>query len=165
MLKVWISQKLGCRESDIDKLYNSKTALEFLMVWSLFETHCFGTFMKKDFIEEYSKKFCSDILIETLDEEFIHFYKRYQNKNYYRNLKHKENFTVADNLLRKPVKDSSGEEKLSFLIYVVYRYRNNMFHGNKRLDSWLSYKTQINYCVNVMTKVIDNHVKKELEIA
>lgn len=165
MVKKWLSQKLECNEQDIEYLYNSKSALEFLMVWSLFETQCFGRFLKKNNIVTYAEKYYDNNLLEFLEQEFNHFYNRYQNEGRYRHLKHGDKFDFIDNLLKKPVDEFNNKERLSFLIYVVYRYRNNMFHGNKSLDSWLSYKKQINLCINIMIKIIDNHVEKNLEIA
>ena len=40
------------------------------------------------------------------------------------------------------------------LLVVVYRFRNNIFHGNKGVDSWLQYRPQIEKCTNVMQHLI-----------
>ena len=74
---------------------------------------------------------------------------------------HNDHFALADSVIKKSIDELNNEQKLSFLIYVVYRYRNNMFHGNKKLDSWLFYKNQINYCIQIMISLIDNHIKGE----
>lgn len=56
---------------------------------------------------------------------------------------------------------ANDEQKLKFLLYVVFRYRNNMFHGNKCLSSWLKYKIEINHCIKVMINSIDYLKNKE----
>ena len=40
------------------------------------------------------------------------------------------------------------------VVVVVYRFRNNMFHGNKGVASWLRYREQIALCVLAMQEFI-----------
>ena len=101
-----------------------------------------------------------------LEEEILHFHERYQDKRKYRNLKHKDpDYQVANSVLSKEISEVSGEDQIAFLIYVIYRYRNNMFHGNKRLDSWIQYRQQIEYCTNAMIKIIDAELSTIQDIA
>jgi hypothetical protein len=52
---------------------------------------------------------------------------------------------------------SLGPHDLVFLVALVtYRYRNNMFHGNKGVRSWLQYKTQIGLCTNVVQSFVSH---------
>jgi hypothetical protein len=37
-VKEWLSKELKCRLNHIEDLYNNKTAIEFLFVWSRFES-------------------------------------------------------------------------------------------------------------------------------
>ena len=57
--------------------------------------------------------------------------------------------------LSKSSEYNTEEDRLSFLIYVIYRYRKNMFHGNKSLDSWLGYEEQITNCINSMITIMN----------
>lgn len=134
-------------------------------MWSIFETQCFKCFFKKNDIKKYAEKNCNDTLLGFLKEEFKYFYDRYQDKKLYRHLKHEEKFKLIDNLLIKSIGDISNVERFMFLLYVVYRYRNNIFHGNKSLGNWLNYETEMEYCINIMTKITDNHVERNSKIA
>lgn len=49
------------------------------------------------------------------------------------------------------------------MTYIVYRYRNNMFHGNKGLESWLQFEEQIKDCITVMKKLTVLPDKKDGE--
>lgn len=143
-------------------LKSSKTASEFLFVWARFESGCFkGSLQVKEilaFVEEYQELICEKLLIEELN----YFHKRYHNcKDYYRHLKHKESnsgeVVVISNrvVANSHLKAVSKKDKLVFLIYLLYRYRNNMFHGNKRLSTWLKYDKEIRYCIHSMIKISD----------
>ena len=56
-------------------------------------------------------------------------------------------------ILKKEFEKISAEEKIYFLVYIVYRYRNNMFHGTKGLESWIRYKSEIERCIDIMMKL------------
>ena len=49
----------------------------------------------------------------------------------------------------------SDEDKLCLLLIVTFRYRNNIFHGNKHIEDWLDFSKQIEYCVEFMMQLID----------
>ena len=61
--------------------------------------------------------------------------------------------------------DLSDEEKLVLMIYVVYRYRNNIFHGNKGIESWSHYTSQIELYLDFMMSILDCAEKHKGEIA
>ena len=57
-------------------------------------------------------------------------------------------------LIKKSFTELSTADKLFFLVFVVYRYRNNIFHGNKGVQSWLQYRDQIRRCTQVMQALV-----------
>ena len=64
-------------------------------------------------------------------------------------------------LLKKPLDKLSNCEKVFLIVVVVFRYRNNIFHGSKRVESWLQYEKQIKYCIQIMQCLITHAIKKE----
>ena len=48
----------------------------------------------------------------------------------------------------------SESDMIFMLVFVIYRFRNNIFHGNKGVGSWLQYKEQIKWCFTVMQLLI-----------
>jgi len=62
-------------------------------------------------------------------------------------------------ILTKDISNLKPDEVIFFLVLVVYRYRNNIFHGNKGVESWLQFKDQIEYCIRIMQILIDTAKK------
>ena len=48
----------------------------------------------------------------------------------------------------------SDYQRIFMLLFVVFRFRCNIFHGNKGVESWLKYKEQIRFCIEVMQSLI-----------
>jgi len=67
-------------------------------------------------------------------------------------------------ILSKDFEVLSADEIAFFTIFVVYRYRNNIFHGNKGVASWLKFQDQIKLCIKVMQTLI-SFVVEELKKA
>lgn len=160
--KEWLAKALKIEnKEDIEKLYNTEFAMNFLLVWTIFERINFDKFVKFEKIKDFSKR--SFEMDDELEEIFKNFHSRYQEKEKRRQLCHKtkcknkkcNSFSECEfkNLCNKEYKDIEKNEKIYFLTYIVYRYRNNMFHGSKGLESWLQFKEQIKDCITVMKKL------------
>ena len=68
-------------------------------------------------------------------------------------------------ILRKnDFKDVTTQEKISLLLFVIYRYRNNIFHGAKSIDQWSQYTDQINDCLIGMMNIADCMKKHNIVI-
>lgn len=128
--------------------------MDFLLAWSVFESECFGKSLSLKKIEKmsippnYDGKFNKE-----LDSLFHHFHQRYQDSKLRSNLVHKDKCNWFDSLLNDAINNISSCDKLKFPIYVTYRFRNNMFHGNKGLKSWMNYQTEIEYCTQIMIQI------------
>jgi hypothetical protein len=148
----WLASYLKQEESEIGVLLKSELATRFLMVWSMFESKCFGGFMKVKDINNYAKQVTGEnnFDIKYFSNALVHFHKRYQNKKLYKNLMHEQKSEEMDKILKKDLSSLSQDESIFFLLFVVYRYRNNIFHGNKGVNSWLKFEKQIEYCIEVM---------------
>ena len=152
----WVANYLVQDAHEVARLIHDKTTIHFLVAWSLFETSCFGGEAGVNKFETFArtfidaKKFQSSDLMDTTN----HFHNRYQDKKLYRNLMHKQKSQQLESIRQKDFKSLSGYEIVYFVIFVVYRYRNNIFHGNKSVRSWLNFKPQIKWCIEVMQTFI-----------
>lgn len=45
-------------------------------------------------------------------------------------------------------------ESICLVVVVVYRFKNNIFHGKKKVDSWMRYGEQIRLCTEFMQHFI-----------
>lgn len=152
--KNWIAEYLDTEKNEIETYFKNNDVTGFLIIWTIFEQSLFNGFLKKNQLKPFSRKNKS-LLNETLEKHFSHFHDRYQNKKRYSNLRHKDIYKEIDNILSEDKTSVAKEDKLLFLLYVVYRYRNNIFHGSKGVTSWLRYKIQIEKCIETMTILID----------
>jgi hypothetical protein len=129
----WFADYLQQDQQQVGRLLRDKTATRFLIAWSLFESRCFDGFAKFD---KFSK-FAMDITKRDVfrNEDFIepgsHFHSRYQDKRRYKNLMHKQSSKELEDILSKQFDKLSDYQLVFMLLFVVYRFRNNIFHGNK----------------------------------
>lgn len=129
----WLRTLLQQDELEIRRLLNDQTALHFLIAWSLFESKCFSGFIKIDRIEAFARNAVADGFDSgSIRDAATHFHARYQDGDRYRQLMHSQKCPRMDALLQRKVQTFSPEESLFFVTLIVYRFRNNMFHGNKK---------------------------------
>ena len=66
---------------------------------------------------------------------------------------------VAERVLNNDWDNTGAVDKLQFGLYVIYRFRNNIFHGNKSVLEWLNNQPQIEDSVMVLLKLTEFHDK------
>jgi hypothetical protein len=159
----WLSRLFGHSESQVRQLLKDETALHFLIAWSLLESKCFGGYMNANNIEAYAKNKSTTLDLSNLRNIGSYFHGRYQNKNLFNNLMHAKKIKKIKpeeerlvSLLGRPYSELTAEDVIFFITFVIYRYRNNIFHGNKGVTSWLMYREQIQFCIQVMQVMISD---------
>ena len=65
----------------------------------------------------------------------------------------------AERVLNKDWSKCDPVAKLQFGLYVIYRFRNNIFHGNKTIFEWLNNREQIEDCVIVLLRLTEFYDK------
>jgi len=142
---------------EVQRLLNDDTALRFLIYWSWFESKCFDENMQinkfRPFVNEVvvNKNFDPD----AFKKAGKYFHKRYQNSTRFRELfNNRPEIPGFPDIINKKFEDIDNYDLLFMLVVVVYRYRNNIFHGSKGVESWLYYKEQIQLCNDIMWKLI-----------
>jgi len=152
----WFASYLGQNQGEIEKLLNDSLASRFLIGWSLFESKCFNGFVKIDKLSRFAHEIVAEKDFDR--QNFVrpgqHFHNRYQNKRLFRNLLHKQKLPAVTDILHSTFNEINDFQLVFMLLVVVYRYRNNMFHGNKGVTSWLGYREQIGLCLEVMQNLI-----------
>jgi len=153
----WFASYLGQEDMQVTKLLRDKTATMFLIAWSIFESDCFSGSMEHKKIEDFAKRMAVNPNLNRLKlvDALKHFHNRYQEPKHYKNLMHQQKTEKLEKILAKNVSELSIEEQVFLLVVVVYRFRNNIFHGNKGVDSWLAFKTEIEHCITIMQELIN----------
>lgn len=161
----WLASLLGGRELDVQRVLKDPTALHFLIAWSLFESKCFSGFLKARVIREFAMHAVKQgFSPPKIREQFLHFHERYSGK---KGAKALENLIHGDrtpqevaNEFKRCITNSpdslSEVDQVFVVVFVIYRYRNNIFHGKKRVESWLKYRTQIEYCISAMQAFVSH---------
>ena len=154
----WLSKYLETTQHEAQKLLDNETSRYFLIVWSIFEFKCFG-FITPGKIKDYSSKNYFQTKENEIEEYSQFFHERYQDKKKYINLIFDEKYDNKEfkNTITKAYKDLEKKDKIFLLLFVVYRYRNNIFHGTKGISSWLKFKVEIEKCISLMQLFIDNY--------
>ena len=155
-LKIWLSKYLGIEDPrQTESFFRNENVTGFLVMWAIFERDVFSGFVKYRNLASFASQ-SHDIWNEALNSEFFYFHNRYQNEVLYKNLIHKDDFKEIREIKSKQSSAITDQEKLSIVLYVVYRYRNNIFHGSKGVESWLQFSPQIERCVKIMIEILNS---------
>ena len=141
---------------------HKKFALHFLIAWSLFESKCFNGDVKMTKTVNDLETFAAGNASEGEDnagcvrKAAAYFHERYKGKDNtrYRQLMRRTRSERMDELLLKEFISLEPKDVVFLILMTVYRYRNNMFHGNKGVASWLQYKEQIELCTCMMQRFV-----------
>jgi hypothetical protein len=164
----WLASIFDQNESEVNELLDDKTAIQFLITWVLFENRCFKGYMQISDIEPRAKYFANiekfDVLL--IFKEIIYFHERYKDNVLYKNLYHDKPCKQIDEILKVSIDNLTEVESIVFATYVVYRFRNNIFHGNKGVNSWLNFKDQIDRCTKIMQQLISHAetIQRQLKV-
>ena len=124
----WINRKI-INEGEKIEPNDVEEIRDFTLLWNLFENICCNKFAKIDEINNLivSKIDNFDENNEIFTETFEYFYQRYQDK--YRFIALNFNNKAMEKLASKILSDTYTDKnnKLKFIMSVIYRYRNNLF--------------------------------------
>ncbi len=161
----WIAKHFDTTKVKLEEALQDEKATSFLLIWPIMESEVFEGFFRNDSPQKAAKLFAPYSSELNIESAFIHFHTRYQDKTNYKHLKHKDQHTeVYDAILHTSVAEVSEEDRIQFILYVIFRFRNNIFHGNKGIRSWNKYTAEISYCLVVMMQIIDCAKKNNLSI-
>lgn len=130
----WIQQNI--RHSAQLEPKTLETVSDFTLMWSIFEGSEAHNENVVDQIGDLSKRVARIMPPDAIDAQLAYWSKRYIHENgeptehfhylYFRKVSQVEK---SLNVLRN--RDTSFEDKIEVCLLIVYRYRNNLFHGIK----------------------------------
>ncbi len=161
----WFADHLGERPEEVTRLLDDKTAVRFLIAWSLLEPKCFGGFARgKDLPSHCQRLTDGGFDPGPLSPIIKHFHSRYQCEERHLDLMRGNTKPDIKPLLEKSLDELSNCEKVFLIVSVIFRYRNNIFHGLKSVESWPQYERQIKYCVQIMQSLITHATEREKSV-
>lgn len=154
----WLAILFDQSEPEVELLLSDKAAVQFLIAWSIFESRCFSGFVNTDKIKSYAKRLIEveNFNVSLISEHTFYFHARYQEKELLNNLMHKDKSTEFEAIRNVDLLKLTPTQAAYFSTFVVYRFRNNIFHGNKGVRSWLDFTNQIRRCTLIMQQLISH---------
>lgn len=127
----------------------------FLLLWNLFEAELFSCDFRRN-KNKVIKKLQFDELL--LNEVFIFMQNRYSKDNVrFSKLKirtKKERTKILQILQGGMI---SNEEKIYVVMTIIYRYRNNLFHGNKTIANAAGQTEMFEMANKFLISCLDKH--------
>lgn len=134
---------------------------DFSMLWSLFEDRVLDASANaaKIFamVDEWSKK--GNLDASEFEKEIKYFENRYYNNGEF--TYHFDHLNLRDNDKREAVRavldgsDTNPHRRVAAALVIVYRYRNNLFHGLKWRYQLAGQLDNFNTANSVLMKVLD----------
>ena len=159
----WLAGLFGVNEREVKRLLDDEAVRHFLVAWSLFESTCFRGSLSAERFARFASRIVEAEGFNTngLSESAKHFHARYQDPEKFRNLLHRKSLTKLDpdelkmqDVLSKDVTTLTPTETAFLSAFTAYRFRNNIFHGNKGVFSWLAFAKEIGYCVDAIQSFV-----------
>lgn len=134
-ISIFLNQKLwtNLKEEELDSIK------DFVLIWSVFEDKCFNTRFRIDKLDWFLQDKSLDF--ECFMEYLLYFRKRYIKDGSFTD-KYQLHFRSQDNeILVQDVllwNTSDPKKLIAWMLIIVYRFRNNLFHWLKefwKLDS------------------------------
>ena len=160
----WFAKKWDIPKGYAAEFFKIQASTYFLLTWPIFEHDVCAGFMDTKKILGIAKKYqhCyDDMQIDSILKTFYVRYEHRYNSNW-DSLCHDDDSkakSVAERVLNRDWNISGIVDKLQFGLYVIYRFRNNIFHGNKSVLEWLNNQPQIEDSVMVLLKLTEFHDK------
>ena len=162
----WLTGHWKTNADQVNEVLNDKLAFCFLIAWSILEPLCSDNSSHGGFAGQIGRIagiVSKDDRINKLQSNAKYFYDRYQNPENFRRLMHHKTLKGAykgDAYLTRIIKADSFDsldvkQYVYLLLWVVFRYRNNIYHGNKIVETWSNYRDEIQKCIFCMQIIID----------
>lgn len=151
-----------------DQVVKDHTGFAFMIAWNLFESRCFGSKMDANLIAAFTNNESINSSFCKLKMTWSHFHNRYTNARHgddritrlFFNPKLKNSEKSKDEvefrrLLSQKGQTLSNAEKSKLMFLIVQRFRNNVFHGNKKPYTWPKNRKQIQHCITILMVWLD----------
>ncbi len=158
----WLAKQFKTREDDLSRTLRYENATVYLLIWPVMEQKLFSGFLTIDYFGPVSDMLKDYYEEMNVDHIVLAFYKHFQIKDNLKGIVNKKTPKRFLNILKAEFDDLSCEDRIFLMMFTVYRYRNNIFHGNKKIEEWPKYHKQINDCTEFMMRLVDTFQKKRV---
>ena len=148
----WAKKYYGVTD-DTQSIFESSNAFSFLFIWAIFEGEACGGYAKINQIKTIKNRFSNINILEI----FSFFQLRYSNnKSKFDNLRISEQKIKQRTYNILTSKSPTKDEMTEALLVILFRFRNNIFHGNKKPLQWGKYDDCLCHLINFMIIALKN---------
>lgn len=140
-------------ESDINR-NDIDYILDFVLLWNLFELQFFWKNCTSSKINSFNKKI-NTIEID-INKYFIYFKDRYSSVDKFDslNFNHTQKEIIRDNLDKE-------DNKIITILHIIYRFRNNLFHWEKKIEFIEDQKENFEYANAFLYDMLELDIKNK----
>lgn len=154
----WVKNKYNYLEFDENRI---RHILYFGIIWNIFEKECCNNDARICQSDQIALKL-SPITIPLLDDICMYFYTRYikdgQATRKFVDFKfHSSARKDRVEAILKKNTQSTQVEKIEALLIIVFRLRNNLYHGEKTPDIFYEQDENFKYANQLLMIIIDNY--------
>jgi len=155
----WIKQEFGLLSLESQEIQH---ILNFGLVWNIFE--CLVSSAIRD-SESLAQTYSDKIDYDILDNVFQHFKTRYIDN--YVETTNFTNFKFNPNdgkeIVSAILKDSNptNQKKLEAILKIIFRLRNNLFHGEKDIQTIPSQNENFKYANMLLMEIIQKRTPNQ----
>lgn len=161
--KQWLEENAYYSKLDEEQL---KSIFYFTLIWNIFEKECCNKFAKIDIHPfQLSNKFSELIDVTLLEDIFQYFKGRYIENNKETEIFQDFKFDRNNNenhykiYVKEILLSESPTTKLKIiaLLYIAFRLRNNLFHGEKPVERLYEQNENFRQINTLLINIIDIH--------
>lgn len=144
-------------------LRDRNAIFDFSFLWSLFESQIMENYARADRIRDKVDHWSAENTLDTsiFEEELDYFHQRYFSNGSVRDSFQFLKFRASDHeelvlsVLSK--KNESPRDKMLCLLMIVWRLRNNLFHGEKWAYQLRGQFHNFTYANSILMKILERH--------
>jgi len=156
-LQKFLADHYKLQDYEVKEFLDHIESFYLLLIWGIFEQKYFPGKNADIFgsIKKMENNFTDDCYYNDFNNIVLSLHDTFQDNTRWEKLDNeilskKEKFEVFTNICNKKKEELSDIEKIRFGLFIVYRYRNNIFHGLKEANNYKLYTKEIGNCVELL---------------
>ena len=130
-------ETLNCNETVAVFKRKRSFIFNFAMIWNLFEDRCMDNFAQISTVDDFVNTLPSNLNLDVniIFDYFKDRYKVVDNIYNIESLLWRRNENTYRNFVIEKFRDTqcSHQDKIKAVLYIIFRLRNNLFHGEKNI--------------------------------
>lgn len=111
-----------------------ETIGRFSIIWNIFETKFFEQDAKQAKIESVADEYKKKLDLSIYEDTCKFFHNRYKSADFLKGLFTKDEDALFSSIRNTDYDKIDTKDKIYFVLTVAFRFRCNLFHGNKVID-------------------------------